>query len=140
MMLIPRRNNFDLFGDVFGDSFFTEHENQFMKTDIREKDDKYLIDIDLPGYEKENIKIIVEDGYLTIQATTNVEKEDEEKGKFVRKERYTGSCSRSFYVGDEIESDDIKASFKKGILTLEVPKFDEKQKLPEEEYIEIEED
>ena len=140
MMLIPRRNNFDLFEDVFGDSFFKDHENQFMRTDIREKDDKYLIDIDLPGYEKENIKIKVEEGYLTIQATMNTENETEEKGKFVRKERYTGSCSRSFYIGEEVKSNDIKASFKKGILSLEVPKFDEKQKLPEEEYIEIEED
>ena len=140
MMLIPRRNNFDLFEDVFGDSFFKDHENQFMRTDIREKDDKYLIDIDLPGYEKENIKIKVEEGYLTIQATMNTENETEEKGKFVRKERYTGSCSRSFYIGEEVKSNDIKASFKKGILSLEVPKFDEKPKLPEEEYIEIEED
>ena len=140
MMLIPRRNNFDLFEDVFGDSFFNDHENQFMRTDIREKDDKYLIDIDLPGYEKENIKIKVEEGYLTIQATMNTENETEEKGKFVRKERYTGSCSRSFYIGEEVRRNDIKASFKKGILSLEVPKFDEKQKLPEEEYIEIEED
>ena len=140
MMLIPRRNSFDLFEDVFGDSFFKEHESQFMKTDIREKDDKYLIDIDLPGYEKENIKIMVEDGYLTIQATMNTENEEEDKGKFVRKERYTGTCSRSFYVGEEVKGDDIKASFKKGILTLEVPKFDEKQKLPEKEYIEIKED
>ena len=140
MMLIPGRNNFDLFEDVFGDSFFNDHENQFMRTDIREKDDKYLIDIDLPGYEKENIKIKVEEGYLTIQATMNTENETEEKGKFVRKERYTGSCSRSFYIGEEVKSNDIKASFKKGILSLEVPKFDEKPKLPEEEYIEIEED
>ena len=138
MMLIPRRNSFDLFEDVFGDSFFKEHESQFMKTDIREKDDKYLIDIDLPGYEKENIKIDVEDGYLTIQATTDTENEEEEKGKFVRKERYTGSCSRSFYIGEDIRSEDIKASFKKGILTLEIPKFDEQKKLPEKKYIEIE--
>ena len=138
MMLIPRRNSFDLFEDVFGDSFFKEHESQFMKTDIREKDNKYLIDIDLPGYEKENIKIDVEDGYLTIQATTDTESEEEEKGKFVRKERYTGSCSRSFYIGEDIRSEDIKASFKKGILTLEIPKFDEQKKLPEKKYIEIE--
>ena len=138
MMLIPRRNSFDLFEDVFGDSFFKEHESQFMKTDIREKDNKYLIDIDLPGYEKENIKIDVEDGYLTIQATTDTESEEEEKGKFVRKERYTGSCSRSFYIGEDIKSEDIKASFKKGILTLEIPKFDEQKKLPEKKYIEIE--
>ena len=79
-MMIPRRNDFDLFGEMFRDPFFTENENKIMKTDIREKKDKYLIDIDLPGYDKENIKIEVEDGYLTVQATidSNTEEKDEE--------------------------------------------------------------
>ena len=110
--MIPRRNNeFDFIGDMFKDPFFTNDENKIMKTDIKEKKDKYVIDIDLPGYEKENIKMSIEDGYLTINATIDNNKDEKEEGKFVRKERYMGSCSRSFYVGDEVECEDIKASF-----------------------------
>ena len=139
MMMIPRRNNdFDLFGDLFRDPFFNEHETRVMKADIREKKDKYLIDIDLPGYNKDNIKISVEDGYLTVQASIDSNHEEKEDGKFVRRERYMGSCSRSFYVGEDVKSEDIKASFKNGILNLEVPKIEETKKLPEKKYIEIE--
>ena len=138
MMMIPRRNNdFDLFGDLFRDPFFYEHETRIMKTDIREKKDKYLIDIDLPGYNKDNIKISVEDGYLTVQASIDSNHEEKEEGKFVRRERYMGSCSRSFYVGEDVKSEDIKASFKNGILNLEVPKIEESKKIPEKKYIEI---
>lgn len=138
MMMIPRRNNdFDLFGDMFRDPFFTDDESKIMKTDIKEKKDKYIIDIDLPGYEKENIKMSVEDGYLTVNATVNSNKEEKEEGKFVRKERYMGSCSRSFYVGEAVESEDIKASFKNGTLKIEIPKKDEKKELREKKYIPI---
>jgi HSP20 family protein len=137
MMMIPRRNDFDLIGDMFRDPFFTEHETRVMKTDIRENKDNYLIDIDLPGYSKDNIKISVEDGYLTVQASIDSNHEEKEHGKFVRRERYTGSCSRSFYVGDEVKSEDIKASFKNGILCLAVPKKEETKKLPEKKYVEI---
>lgn len=138
MMMIPRRNNeFDLFNDLFRDPFFNEHETRVMKTDIREKKDKYLIDIDLPGYNKDNIKISVEDGYLTVQASIDSNHEEKEDGKFVRRERYMGSCSRSFYVGEDVKSEDIKASFKNGILNLEIPKVEESKKLPEKKYIEI---
>ena len=138
MMMIPRRKNeFDLFGDLFSDPFFERKENKLMKTDIKEKGDNYLIDIDLPGYEKENIKMSVEDGYLTVNATVNSNKEEKEEGKFVRKERYMGSCSRSFYVGEAVESEDIKASFKNGTLKIEIPKKDEKKELPEKKYIPI---
>ena len=139
MMMIPRRrNDFDLFEDMFRDPFFTESESKTMKTDIREKGDKYLIDIDLPGYDKENIKISVEDGYLTVQATIDSNDEEKEKGKFVRRERSMGTCSRSFYVGEDVKSEDIKATFKRGILRLEVPKKEDKKELPEKKYIEIE--
>ena len=137
MMMIPRRHSFDLFDDMFRDPFFTEHESKIMKTDIKEKGDKYLIDIDLPGYDKKDIKIEIEDGYLTVHADINTEN-DEKEGKFVRKERYTGSCSRSFYVGTDVKNEDIKASFKNGILKLEIPKNDEKKDLPDKKYIEIE--
>ena len=139
MMMIPRRKNeFDLIGDLFRDPFFTDHESNVMKTDIKEKSDKYLIDIELPGYEKDSIKIDIDDGYLTVHAEINSDKEEKEEGKFVRKERYIGSCSRSFYVGTEVKSEDIKASFKNGMLQIEIPKKAEKKELPEKKYIQIE--
>ena len=139
MMMIPRiKNEFDLLGEMFADPFFTEHESKIMKTDIKEKTDKYLIGIELPGYQKENIKIEVEDGNLTVHAEINSDNEEKEEGKFVRWERYVGSCSRSFYVGNEVKSEDIKASFKIGILKIEVPKKEYKKELPEKKYIQIE--
>lgn len=139
MMMIPRRKNeFDLLGEMFEDPFFNEHESKIMKTDIKEKKDRYLIDVELPGYQKENIKIDVEDGYLTVHAEINSNNEEKEEGKFVRRERYVGSCSRSFYVGTEVQSEDIKASFKNGMLKIEIPKKEEKKELPEKRYIQIE--
>lgn len=137
MMMIPRRNHFDLFDEMFRDPFFEGTESKVMKTDIKEKKDKYLIDIDLPGYEKENIKMEISDGYLTIHASVNKEMDDE-KGKYVRKERYVGECSRSFYVGENVKEEEIKAKFKNGTLTIEVPKKDDKKELPEKKYIPIE--
>ena len=139
MMMIPRRNEFDLWEDMFKDPFFTgERHNKLMKTDIKEKKDEYLIDIDLPGYEKENIQMTIEDGYLTVHATSSVNKDEkEEDGTFVRKERYFGECSRSFYVGDSITEEDIKATFRNGTLRIKLPKKDPKEELPNKKYIEI---
>ena len=136
---MPRRNDFDLWDDFFNDPFFSrKNENRLMKTDIREKEGSYLVDIDLPGYDKSDIKISVDDGYLTINAKKE-EKNDEkgEDGTFIRRERFSGECSRSFYVGEEIEAEDVKASFKNGILTLDIPKKEENKKLPEKKYVEI---
>ena len=113
MMMVPRRNDFDLIGDLFDDSFFHKNESKLMKTDIKELDDKYVIDVDLPGYNKEDIKISVENGYLVINASTNEEKNEEEKGKVIKKERYYGQCSRSFYISDDLTVEDIKASYKR---------------------------
>ena len=139
MMMIPRRNHFDLFDEMFRDPFFEGSESKVMKTDIKEKKDKYLIDIDLPGYEKEDIKMEISDGYLTVHASVNKEVDDEkEKGKYVRKERYVGECSRSFYVGENVKEEEIKAKLKNGTLTIEVPKKDDKKELPEKKYIPIE--
>ena len=139
MMMIPRRNHFDLFDEMFRDPFFEGTESKVMKTDIKEKKDKYLIDIDLPGYEKEDIKMEISDGYLTVHASVNKEVNDEkENGKYVRKERYVGECSRSFYVGENVKEEEIKAKFKNGTLTIEVPKKDDKKELPEKKYIPIE--
>ena len=138
MMMIPRRHDFDLWDEMFRDPFFTEGESKLMKTDIKEKKDKYLIDIDLPGYEKDRIKVEIQDGYLTVHAKVDKEEDDKEKGKYVRKERYTGECSRSFYVGDNVKEEDIKAKFTNGTLRLEIPKKEDKKELPEKRYIPIE--
>lgn len=139
MMMIPRKHDFDLLEDMFGDDpFFTEGESKLMRTDIKEKKDKYVIDIDLPGYEKNEIKVNIQDGYLVVNAKVQKAEDKKEEGKFVRKERYTGECSRSFYVGDSVKEEDVKAKFHNGTLTLEVPKKDEKEEIPETKYIEIE--
>ena len=134
MMMIPRRT-FDLFEDMFKDPIF-KHENTIMKTDIKENETNYIIDIEMPGYDKDNIKIEVEDGYLNVHASENINKDDTE-GNYVRRERYFGECSRSFYVGDSVEVEDIKANFKNGILKLTVPKKEEKKELPEKKYVQI---
>ncbi len=136
MMMIPRRNNFDLWEELFKDPFFDD-TSKVMRTDIKEGRDNYNIVIDLPGYEKEDIKIDIENGYLNVTAKMDSKHEDKEDGKFVRRERYFGECSRSFYVGDEVESEDIKASFKNGTLCLEIPKKEEQKKLNEKKYINI---
>ena len=136
MMLVPNRD-FDLFDDIFGDPFFRKSESKMMKTDIREDKDNYVIDIDLPGFDKKDIKIDVTDGYLTINAKANNENNEKKSGKYIRKERYYGECSRSFYVGDDVKPENINANFKNGILTLEVPKVEKKGKLTEKKYIEI---
>ena len=138
MMMIPRRKDFDILEDIFKDPIFNVDESKIMKTDIKEHENNYSIVVDLPGYNKEDIKVSVEDGYLTIHATMNSENEEKEKGKFVRRERYFGECSRSFYVGDDITTEVIKASYKNGSLKLEVPKKEERKEIPEKTYVEIE--
>ena len=137
MMLVPRKNSFDLFDDFFEDGFFRRRENNLMKTDIREKNGNYIIDIDLPGFEKENIHLALNNGYLEISAKAKRETNNGEDERFVRKERFYGECSRSFYVGDEIVEEDIQAEFKNGILTIEIPKKEEKKRLSESKQIEI---
>ena len=140
MMLTRKRNDFDLFDRMFlDDPFFSgERESKLMKTDIKEKKDKYIIEMDLPGYEKENISLEINDGYLMISAKTSQNKDEKEEGKYVRKERFIGECSRSFYIGDNIKEEDIKASFKNGTLKIEVPKKEERKELPEKKQIPIE--
>ena len=135
-MMLPSMRDFDLFDDMFRDPFF-KGENKIMKTDIKENENDYNIDIDLPGFDKEDIKIDIENGYLNVSAkkeSNNCEKED---GRYVRRERYLGECSRSFYVGDSLTEEDIKATFKNGTLSLVVPK-DDKKKIEEKKYIQIE--
>lgn len=137
MMLVPRRNSFDLFDDLFDDGFFGRQEKSLMRTDIRECKDKYIVDIDLPGFEKENIKLSLNNGYLEISAKSLRENNAENDGKFVRQERFYGECSRKFYVGDELTEDDIEAEFKNGILKIEIPKKDAMKKQNETIQIEI---
>ena len=137
MMLVPRRN-FDLFDDIFNDPFFNMNDSKIMKTDIKEHDDNFELLIDLPGFNKEDIKMNIEDGYLMINAKTSNEGENQDKkGKFIRKERYYGECSRSFYIGNDINEEDIKAHFKNGTLKIEVPKKNDNKQIQEKKYIEI---
>ncbi len=129
-MLVPRRKNF--FDEVFDDDvIFSRKENKMMRTDIKEKDGNYIFTIDVPGVEKENINIDLENGYLTISSTMKKDvDEKEEDGTYIYQERYSGECSRSFYVGDGITEDDVKASFKNGILTISVPSNKEEKEEP----------
>ncbi len=138
MMMIPRkRNEFDLFDDMFMDPFFERKESRLMKTDIREKGNNYIIDVDLPGYEKEDIDIEMENGYLKVTAKANKSIDESDKDeRYIHKERYYGECSRSFYVGEDVKEEEIKASFKNGILTLTFPKEAPKQ-LEEKKKIQI---
>lgn len=137
MMLVPRRNNFDLFDDFFDESFFPKKERNLMRTNVKEKKDKYIIEVELPGFEKENINLSLKNGYLNIHAKTENSKKDEDEEKIIRQERFYGECSRSFYVGDEIEEKDIDAGFKNGVLEIKIPKKDDEKKLPESKHIMI---
>ncbi|WP_099467133.1 Hsp20/alpha crystallin family protein [Konateibacter massiliensis] len=125
MLLANRVNN--LFDEMFKDPFFTSpswfERSQMMKTDVQEKEGNYLIDMELPGYAKENIQAELKDGYLTITANRNENKDEkDDEGNFIRRERFVGSCKRSFYVGNGVKQEDIKAEFKDGILRLAIPK------------------
>ena len=139
MMLMPRKNDFDIFGGFFDDPFFNESRHkEIMKTDIKEGENEYTLEIEMPGIKKENVKIELSKGYITISAENNNEVEEKEKN-YIRKERHYGSFTRSFYVGEDIKEDEVKASFKNGILTLEVPKLSLEDKKKDKKYIEISE-
>ena len=123
-MLMPSLRN-SLFEDFFGTPFAAKTESNMMKTDVKESDTGYDLTIDLPGVKKENIKAELNDGYLTVSAENSGSKEEKsEGGKYICRERYTGSFSRSFYVGEGITEQDIKAKFENGTLQLFVPKKD----------------
>ena len=136
MMLVPKRNSFDLFDDFFDEGLFNKKEKNMMKTDIRELKDKYVIDIDLPGFKKENINISLNNGYLNISAKNSTEINEEEE-KYVHQERFYGECSRNFYVGDSIKEEDISAEFKDGILKIDIPKKNDEEEKQETRHIEI---
>ena len=135
MMLMPRKNDFDIFGGFFDDSFFNEsRQKEIMKTDIKEGENEYTLEIEMPGIKKENVKIELSKGYITISAENDNEVEEKEKN-YIRRERHYGSFTRSFYVGDKVEMNDINASMDNGILSITVPK--EESEEPEKKYIEI---
>ena len=118
-------NMFDM-DAMFGhkNPLYGKHAKNLMKTDIRETDKTYELDIDLPGFKKDEIQVELENGYLTIRAEKGLDKdEQDQKGRYIRQERYAGSCSRSFYVGD-VKPEDIKAKYESGVLTVLVPKED----------------
>lgn len=109
-----------------------------MKTDVKEVENGYEVAMDLPGFKKEDISAKLENGYLTITAFKGLDKDEKnEEGKYIRRERYSGSCSRSFYVGDGVTEEDIKARFEDGILKLDIPKKDA-EKIEQKKYISIE--
>ena len=148
-MLMPsifRENLFDDWFDFpdFSDLDRTEkklygrHADRLMKTDVHEHEDHYEVDIDLPGFAKDELTIELKDGYLTVSAAKGLDKdENDKKGKLIRQERYTGAMQRSFYVGEELTEEDIKASFKHGVLSLNIPKKEAKA-VPEKKTIMIE--
>ena len=143
-MLMPSIFGEDLFNDWFSfpdidKKFYGKNTDQVMKTDIKEKDNEYEVDIELPGFKKEDVKAELKDGYLTISAAKNVSTEDKkEDGKYIRKERFSGNVSRSFYVGEDMTQEDIHAKFEDGILKLTVPKKEAKKVEDKKSYITIE--
>lgn len=139
----------NLFDDVLDDPFdlaglrsvrnalYGKHAKAIMKTDVRETDNGYEVDVDLPGFKKDEVKVDLKDGYLTISAAKGLDKDEQnKKGRYIRQERYAGQCSRSFYVGDAVKPEDVKAHFEDGILKLTLPKA-ARQQLPAENTISI---
>ena len=151
-MLLPSANVMNsIFGESLFDDFFDDFArpmrmtsrfnstNGIMRTDVKESDAGYELDIDLPGCKKENVKAELKNGYLTINAETSQNNDQkDENGKYIRRERYYGACSRSFYVGEEVQQEDIKARFEDGILKVSVPKKEAKPVIEESKYIQIE--
>ena len=129
---------FPAFADA-GKELYGKHAKNLMKTDVKDTENGYEVDIDLPGFKKDEIQMKLEDGMLTISAAKGLDKDEKDKkGKYVRRERYAGSMSRSFYVGDGVSQEDIKAKFENGVLTLEVPKKEAKPAVEEKKTIAIE--
>lgn len=117
---------------------FGKRARNLMKTDVKETESGYELEVDLPGFKKDEVKLQLSDGYLTISAEKSLDKDEEKHGRLIRQERYEGAMQRSFYVGDGLTEDDVKASFANGVLKISLPKAAAKKALPEESYIEIE--
>ena len=144
-MLMPSIFGENLFDDWMNFSFpdvdktlYGKHARNMMKTDVKENDKGYELAIDLPGFKKDEVKIALDDGYLTISAAKELDKDEKDKkDRYIRKERYAGSMSRSFYVGEGLTEKDIHAKYENGILTLDFPK-EEKKAVENKHYISIE--
>ena len=147
-MLLPSIFGENLFDDWMDFSFpeipdvdktlYVKHAKNMMKTDVKETEKGYEVAVDLPGFKKDEIQLELNDGYLTISAEKGLDKEEKDKkDKYIRRERYAGSMSRTFYVGESVTENDIHAKYENGILTLDVPK-EEAKKVPEKRYISIE--
>ena len=147
--MLPSIFGENLFDDFLGESFpmfpgwdeahplYGKRAKNLMKTDVRETGDAYEVDVDLPGFKKDEIKVDLKDGYLIISAAKGLDRDEQDKkGRYIRQERYAGACSRSFYVGD-LQPSDISARYESGILTLRLPKQEKKQ-LPQSTAISIE--
>jgi HSP20 family molecular chaperone IbpA len=141
-MLLP-----SIFGDRFFDdddfmnvpAFRSQWDGSLMKSDVKDMGDHFELDMDLPGFEKEDVKLQLKKGTLVVEANTNSSNDEkDENGKYIRRERFQGTCTRSFFVGDKIEQDDIKAKFDKGVLKISVPKESTKPEIEENNYIAIE--
>ena len=140
-MLMPSIFNDNLFDDFFNFNYptFRYDTTELMKTDIKETDNGYEVTMNLPGVKKEDVKAELKDGYLTISASSNNSRDEkDDNGRYIRRERYSGSCSRSFYVGDEVTEADIKAKFENGTLTMMIPKKEAKPAVENKKYIAIE--
>ena len=152
MAMFPALMNDTMFSDLFDDPFFEGWRNMdraaacdpnmsagMMSTDVRETDKGYMVDIDMPGFEKDDISLDLQNGYLTVSAHRNSSHEDkDDNGRWLRRERYAGSCSRSFYVGEDVKDSDIHASYKDGTLCLETPKHEAQQQVETKHQIAIE--
>ena len=151
-MLAPSIFEENFIDDLFGFPYMKEFDDmnrdmerklygrkasRMMKTDIREKDDNYEVSIDLPGFRKEDITVELNDGYITISASKNLDRDENKKGKMIRQERYAGSMSRSFYVGENVQKEDIEANYRHGVLNLTIPKKAAEKKIPEKNLIAI---
>ena len=139
-MLMP-----SIFGESLLDRFFDESfggfygSTEMMKTDIKDTDNGYELTMNVPGVKKEDVKAELKDGYLTVNVSSNSGRDEkDENGKYIRRERYSASCSRSFYVGDAVTQEDIKAKFEDGTLKLTIPKKEAKPAVEEKKYISIE--
>lgn len=152
-MWMPTMFDRDFFADFFDVPFFNDKEmrklekklagkpharsvQNLMRTDVKETADAYEMKVELPGFKKENIRLTLENGYLTIYAEKD--SDEDRGGKFLRRERYAGACKRSFYVGDELHEDQIKAEFKHGVLKIDLPKKKEVPAVEQSKYIAIE--
>ena len=139
-MLLPSIFGEDLFDDWMMDFPFRGNGSaNLMRTDVKETDNSYELDMDMPGFEKEDIRAELKNGYLTVSASSHKNNDEKDNdGKYIRRERYSGSCSRSFYVGEDVKQEDIKAKFENGILKVSIPKKEEKPAVEENKHIAIE--